>query len=313
MLTRKIIVPALLLFLPVIAFAAQAERGVTVRAAVVYLAPDVASDKLITAERGREVAILERTKGWLHVLATVSQKFGNDRDISGWIQDKGVITAATPNGDQIMYGEAVDSESEASRRGGRKGAAGDARRLYARMAEYFPQSPLAGEALYRAADIQWQMDKDDIEGRKRRPTSDSNARPKIEEEPMKQVIKRFPRTKWADLAAFHLLDNKLCLEWQAQSKCPEKEAEVFEDYAKEHPNSPAAAEAWYNAASRHAALIEIYKVEGQQKKSPQAAQHAVAAAQQALAKNSSPDWNARAQRLIYMVQNNIPVFGNAAD
>ena len=313
MLTRKIIVPALLLFLPAFAFAAQAERGVTVRAAVVYLAPDVASDKLITAERGREVAILERTKGWLHVLATVSQKFGNDRDISGWIQDKGVITAATPNGDQILYGEAVDSESEASRRGGRKGAAGDARRLYARVAEYFPQSPLAGEALYRAADIQWQMDKDDIEGRKRRPTSDPNSRPKIEEEAMKQVMKKFPRTKWADLAAFHLLDNKLCLEWQAQSKCPEKEAEVFEDYAREHPNSPAAAEAWYNAASRYGALIEIYKVEGQQKKSPQAAQRAVAAAQQAMARNSSPDWNARAQRLIYMVQNNIPVFGNAAD
>ena len=41
---------------------------------------------------------------------------------------------------------------------------------------------------------------------------------------MKQVIKKFPGTKWADLAAYHLIDNKLCGEWEAQAKCPEMEA-----------------------------------------------------------------------------------------
>ena len=65
-------------------------------------------------------------------------------------QDKGVITTTTPDGDKIIYGEAFDSEQEASHRGGRKGADLDAMRLYARLAEYFPQSPLAAEAAYRA-------------------------------------------------------------------------------------------------------------------------------------------------------------------
>ena len=81
-----------------------------------------------------------------------------ERNVTGWIVDKGVITAATPDGDKIIFGEAVDSEAEASRRGGRKGAAQDAMRLYARLAEYFPTSPLAAEAAYRSADIRWQIE-----------------------------------------------------------------------------------------------------------------------------------------------------------
>ena len=44
-------------------------------------------------------------------------------------------------------------------------------------------------------------------------------------------------------AAYHLLDNKLCGDWQGESKCPEREAEVYEKYADEHPQSPVAAEA----------------------------------------------------------------------
>jgi len=31
---------------------------------------------------------------------------------------------------------------------------------------------------------------------------------------MKLVIKKFSGSKWADLAAFHLIDNKLCGDWQ---------------------------------------------------------------------------------------------------
>lgn len=289
-----------------------ADHAVVVRSANVYLSPDASSQRLVQVERGREVVILERSNQWAHVLATISQQFGEDRDISGWVVDKGLITANTPKGDQIMYGEAAESENEASQRGGRKGAAADARRLYFRTSEYFPKSPLAGEALYRAADIQWQVDREDALTRKRRP-SDLTDRPQIDDQWMKMVKKKFPQSKWADLADFHLIENKLCYEWQAQSKCPEKEAGIYEKYAKDHPGSPAASEALYNAATRYAALIEMYKTEGEGKKSPEAAQKAIAAAQAALAKNASADWNARAERLIYMVQNHIPVFGNAVE
>ena len=37
--------------------------------------------------------------------------------------------------------------------------------MYARTQEYFPNSPLAGEALYRAADIRWQLDVEDYRSR----------------------------------------------------------------------------------------------------------------------------------------------------
>ena len=102
----------------------------------------------------------------------------------------------------------------------------------------------------------------------------------MDEESMKRVMKKFPDTKWAQLAAFHLIDNKLCGDWQGSSKCPDKEADIYEKYVKEHPESPAAPEALYNAASRRAALIEIYRTEEQPKKSEQAKGQAIALAQQ---------------------------------
>ncbi|HVP63766.1 MAG TPA: hypothetical protein VMT82_02650 [candidate division Zixibacteria bacterium] len=299
--------------------AATAERAVFVRAAVIYISPDSTSAKLATADRGREAAILEKSNEWAHIIATLPPALNapaqpleeqQPRSVTGWVLSKGLITASTPKGDEIMFGEAVDSESEASRRGGRRGAAGDARRLYARTAEYFPNSPLAAEAAYRAADIQWQLDKSDLETRPSARARDPRDRMTINDELMRQVEKKYRGTKWSDLAAFHLVENKLCGDWAAQSKCPEKEAEVYEKYVQDHPNSPAAPEALYDAAYRYAALIEIYKVEGNANKAPGAAQRAIATAQRISGKNPNPDWNARAQRLIYMVQNNIPVYGS---
>jgi len=293
--------------------ALAADHGVLVRPAIVYISPDPTSAKLVTGERGREVAVLDKTTGWLHVILALPVPDQEPRAITGWVVDKGVVTKATPNGDQVIYGEAVESEDQASSGGGRKGAAADARRLYYRVFDYFPQSPLAGEALYRAADIQWQLDKADVDSRKSHRSLDASERPQIEEENMKLVEKKFPHTKWADLAVYHRLENKLCGDWQALSKCPEKETEYFIKYADEHPDSPKAADALYNAAYRFAALIELYKTEGNAKKSPEAAQRAVTVAQRAIAKNPSTDLMARAQRLIYMVQNDIPVYGNTLE
>jgi hypothetical protein len=307
----RIFVVLILAALPLVA---ATERGVVIREAVLYVSPDTTSQKLANIDRGREMAVLERTHGFVHVFATVEQTFGSDRDISGWIQDRGLITSATPKGDQIVYGEAVDSENEASRAHGRKNAALDAMRLYHRVWDYFPNSPLAAEALYRSADIRWQLDKADSNRRPSAHKMDPHDRLPIGEEQMKEVMKKFPRTKWADLAAFHLIDNKLCGDWAAQSKCPEKEADIYENYVKDHPQSPAVAEALYDAATRYAALIEIYKTEGEANKSGSASQRAIATAQRiATAPNVTPDWAARAERLIYMVQNNIPTFGNAVE
>ena len=153
-----------------------AERGTLVREAVIYVSPDTASSKLGQAERGRELILLDKSHNWLHVEAllglaqTPDPAFVLDdedqgKTISGWVLDSGVVWASTPNGDRILFGAAVDSEDEASRRHGRRGAAQDALRLYHRVYDMFPSAPLAGEALYRAADIQWQIDKSDMQSR----------------------------------------------------------------------------------------------------------------------------------------------------
>jgi len=132
-----------------------------IREAVIYVSPDTKSAKLGQIERGQELVVVESSREWLRVTA----ELGEEKTVSGWILGKGVIRASTPNGDRILYGEAVDSEEQASRRGGRRGAGNDAARLYYRTAEYFPSSPLAAEALYRAADDKWQIEKDDVMSR----------------------------------------------------------------------------------------------------------------------------------------------------
>src|SRR5689334_2178829 len=258
--SRALIFPLLMLLcLP----AAAVERGIMIREGVIYVGPSTTSAKLSNIGRGREVAVLEHATGWLNVVGTVaiSPDPDNeaDRNVTGWVVDKGVITTTTPDGDKIIYGEAFDCEQEASHRGGRKGADLDAMRLYARLAEYFPQSPLAAEAAYRAADIRWQIEAADAASRPSAKMQDPQLHHQIDEEYMRKVVKKYPGTKWADLAAYHLLDNKLCGDWEAEAKCPETEGAMYLKYADEHPQSPKAPEALYKSAWRYSALISIYK------------------------------------------------------
>jgi len=288
------------------AAAVDFQRGAVVRVAQIYLSPDTSSAKLAEMDRGREIIVLETSREWVHVEANLTEQ----RTVTGWVLDKGVVRASTPNGDKILFGEAVDSEDQASRRRGRNGAAQDAMRLYYCVADYFPTSPLAGEAMYRSADIRWQLEKADVSSRPSARERDSYLREGMDEKYMKEVIKKFPSSKWADLAAFHLIDNKLCGDWQGSSKCPVKESEIYEKYATEHPQSPAAAEALYDAAWRWAALIEIYKTEEEPKKSEEARAKAVALAQRAASQNASEDWAARAQRLLYLMEQGVPTYGN---
>ncbi len=264
--------------------------------------------KLADIDRGREVIYLETSNSWVHVEANLTE----ERTVTGWLESKGLVQSTTPDGDKILFGEAVDSEDQASQRNGRRYAAQDAMRLYAEVAELFPQSPLAGEAMYRSADIRWQIEKTDQMSLPSAKEQEAYLRKGMDEDYFKKVIKKFPNTKWAYLAAFHFIDNKLCGDWQGQSKCPAKEAEIYEKYAAEYPQSPAAAEALFQAAYRWAALIEIYKTEEQAKKSDEAKNRAIAVAQKAIGQTPQGDWSARARRLLYMVQQGIPVYGNGA-
>ena len=305
MLRFRVAIVLLLLSLPALS-AAEVVRGATIRVARLYLSPDTSSTKLADVDRGREVIYLETRGDWVHAEANLTE----ERTVTGWLQSKGLIQSTTPDGDKILFGEAVDSEDQASQRNGRRYAAQDAMRLYAEVAEIFPQSPLAGEAMYRSADIRWQIEKTDVMSLPSAKEQDAYLRRGMNEDYFKKVMKKFPNTKWAYLAAFHLIDNKLCGDWQGQSRCPAKEAEIYDKYATEYPQSPAVAEALFQTAYRWASLIEIYRAEEQNKKSDEAKARALATAEKAISQGTQNDWSARAKRLLYMVQQGIPVYGN---
>ena len=88
---------------------------------------------------------------------------------------------------------------------------------------------------------------------------------------------------------------------------------MYEKYANEHPQSPAVVEALYDAAWRRSALIEIYRTEDQSKKSEEAKNRAIALAQKAMTQGPQSDWGARAQLLLYLIEQKIPTYGNGAN
>ncbi len=223
------------------------------------------------------------------------------REATGWLPAKAVVTASTANGDEIIFGQAVDSERQAEERGGRKGAADDAWRLYSRVAELFPGSPLAAEATWRAADIRWQLAKTDFV-RSGKP---------MEEKYLRDVIAKYPQSKQAELAAYDLLESQMCQEWRGQAECPTKESALYEQYAHEHPQSPKAAEALYNAAWRQASLADIYRINNDRDKSDAARKKGIALAQQIQSQQQDQDWKTRATDLIYKLEKKIPIYGVA--
>ena len=296
-------------------------RGTLVHDETIRVAPANDAAKLGQAERGHELVILDSSRDWTHVEAILvepkkdadTEEEAEGKIITGWVPSRALVEMSNPNGDKIIFGEAADSEDQASRRLGRRNAAQDAMRLYYRIYDLFPNSPLAAEGLYRSADIRWQIERTDVMTRPSARQREAYMRAQIDEQWMKLVIKKFPGTKWADLAAFHLLENKLCGDWEGASKCPDKEAEMYEKYAGEHSQSPSAPEALYDAASRRAALIEIYKTEPNLKKSEESKARALALAQKIVNDYGASGWALRAQRLVFYIQQGVPTYGNTAD
>lgn len=319
---REIAIVVLVTIFSAAAAFPQAQRGTLVHEETIRVSPSAETAKLATAGRGHELIIIDSSRDWTHVEAILREpsKDADEDDpesegktITGWVLSKALVRQNAPNGDKIIFGEAVNSEDEASRRRGRRDAAQDAMRLYYRVYDLFPTSPLAAEGLYRSADIRWQMDRSDVMTRPSAREREAYLRGQIDEELMKLVMKKFPGTKWADLAAFHLIENKLCGDWQGASKCPEKEAELYEKFAREHEPSSVAPEALYQAAWRQSALIEIYKTEANQKKSDAAKSRALDLAQRIVGQYAQSEWALRAQDLIYYIQQGVPTYGNAND
>ncbi|HVC46922.1 MAG TPA: hypothetical protein VND90_06715 [Terracidiphilus sp.] len=297
-------------------------RATALQVTWLYVTPSLSAQKLTRVQIGREMVVAERSGPWMRVYANTDIEedrapdqpiFGDDNSapppISGWIQAKGIVEASTPNGDQILMGAAANQEALAVDPRGPQNAAQSAHLLYRRLAEMFPNSPLAGQAAWRAADIQWQIQKADLGTLPSAHSSDPALREEMDESRLKDVIKYYPHTRWADLAAFDLISNKLCGDWQGSPKCPAKEAKIYEKYADEYPDGPRTARALYEAAYRESVLADMFHATGDDRKSNDAHQDAQRLAAALKAKFSDSDYAWRAAALVYKLDQGIPDYG----
>jgi hypothetical protein len=297
-------------------------KATLVRTANLYIHPDDSADRVSIVTPGREMVIAERSGKWLRVFANIDAPESRKADepvmeqgqevipISGWMIDKGVVDTNTPHGDAILFGEAVSAEDAASEPHPPPGVALEARLLYRRIVEMFPQSPLAQEATWRAADIRWQMQKADASTLPSAHEKENYLREQMDEDEMRKIEKNYPHTKWADFAAYDRIENKLCGDWQGSEKCPEKEAEMYLKYVSDHPDSPRAAEALYKAAWRMAAAGDMWTADGDGHRAQEARTHASEIASQLQAKYPQSEYAVRAATLVYKVQQNIPIYGS---
>ena len=296
-------------------------RATALRVSWLYVSADLDSQKVGRVQIGREMVVAEKSGPWLRVYANtdIEEEHSSDAPIfdtaetpppiSGWMQAKGVVIENTPNGDEILMGAGADQEALASDPRGPVNAARTAHLLYRRLVEMFPNSPLDAEAAWRAADILWQIQKADAASRPSAKEQAPYLREQIDEDPLKHVIRDYPHTRQADLAAYELIDNKLCGDWQGQEKCPEKESELYEKYAAEHPDGPRTAQALYLTVYRQAVLTNMYADDKNDKKSDAAHNHARELVAKLKDKFPQSDYTARAAMLVFKLDQGIPVYG----
>ncbi len=302
----------------------DAQRATVLKVADVYVAPDAGSQKVSVVTSGHEVVITEHSGPWVKVFANTDvqeekaedePEFSTDAAVlprAGWIRDKGVVGPATPNGDKLIFGEAASREVAAGEPHAPKAAAGEAHLLYRRIAEYFPASPLAGESAWRSADIRWQEEKFDARTLPSAKDIDPNLRPQMYTKALQKVVKT-GSGKYPALAAFDLLDAKLCGDWQGLPKCPEMESSQYTKYAEQFPDGPKTAEALWNATYRQGVLVTMYTTEENKKKADVAAQRAHALRDQLVTRFPASDYTMRAVSLVYRVEQGIAIYGSDRD
>lgn len=300
----------------------RSARATVLHDTLVYEAADDSSQRVTEVLPGHEVVVVERNGPWVKVFANTDKpdriddaeipEFGPDAATpqSGWIKDKGLVSSATPDGDAILFGSAADLEDTASRPHAPTYAAMSAHLLYARVVDYFPQSRLDPEAAYRSADIRWQLTKLDNASLPSAHEQEAYLRPQIYEGDMKRVLKLYPQTDYAALAAWDLLDNKLCGDWQGLPKCPDMESHLYLKYAQNWPASSKAAEATYDAVYRYGVLVSMYLVDNNQGRSKSAAKEAEMIAADMRTRFPDSDFTRRAQSIVFRVQQGVAIFGS---
>lgn len=302
----------------------RSARATVLHDAVVYVGPDDTSQKVAIVTPGHELVVIDHSGPWVKVFANTDAPdqaeekpdFAEDENVtpaSGWVKDKGLVSPKTANGDSILFGTAANLEDLAMQPHAPKNAAGSAHLLYRRVFEYYPNSPISGEAAWRSADIRWQLEKLDNASLPSSKEQEAYLRPQLYDGEMKRIIKAFPGSKYAALAAYDLLDNKMCGDWQGLPKCPEMEAGLYIKYAGQFPESPRAAEAMYNALYRYGVLVSMYGAEDDRKRAEAAASRTQSLALDMHSRFSDSDFTRRAESIAFRVQQGISIYGNDRD
>lgn len=223
-------------------------KAVAVHRETLHIGPDTTSATVGTVQPGQEVAILKLAHGYAQVFA----------GRTGWMPNRGIVLLTDPQAPEVIYGAAADLQEQAEQYSGQETAAKNAARLYYQVYEEFPQSYRAGEALYRAAQIQWQLDMAEL------PATGNNADYQLPSTRLlRQVVSKFPKTQWAARAAYlRVREQMSCSDWEGQPKCLGKEIGRLRKYWKKYPDGPLAAEAAYGILYREAAGVNIYSHPG---------------------------------------------------
>ena len=286
-----------------------------------YVQPSTTSQKMSQIQIGREMAVMEKSGSWLNVEANIdTEHIGSDMDrpvigsetappLSGWMEAKGIVATNTPDGDQILMGAAANEEALASHPSGPANAANAALLLYTRLYQMFPNSPLAPQARWRAADIQWQIQKADVSTLPSSKAQQPYLHEQLDGTALRKVIKMYPGTRWAALAAFDLIDNQLCGQWEGSVKCPERESGIYEKYAERYPNGPRTARALFEAAYREAVLTNMYTIKGDKSKADKAREQCRALAKALEKQFPHDDYTWRAGMRVFKLDQGIPVIG----
>ncbi len=301
----------------------RSARATILHTANVYPTADDNAKPFSEVTPGHEVVIVDHSAPWMRVFANTDAPDKRDDEpefaedgptpISGWVRDKGIVTPATPGGDAILYGAAANYEAEAAEPHAPKGDAQAAHLLYRRVFEYFPNSPLAPQAAFRSADIRWQLDKVDLSTLPSAKEQDAYLRPQLYEGDLKKVIKDYPNTKYSALAAYDLLDNKLCGDWQGLPRCPEMETSLYMKYAQQYPGGPKSAEALYNAVYRQGVAVTMYQVQEDRKRAEAASHNVAAIAKQMQTDYPDSDYTSRASSISFRVSQGISIYGTDRD
>ncbi len=299
--------------------------GTLVGEAYLYVSANRNSAQIADIMPGRELVITERNGNWVRVFANTDRPDTDGADVSvfgsrvraqpvsGWMIDKGIVTAKTPNGDMILFGAADAAEQQASLPDPPPHMAQEARLLYQRVYTMFPRSPWTPEAMYRAADILWQLQKADVDSLPSAHQRQSYLREHMNEDEMRKVQKYFPNSKWADLAAFDMIENKLCGDWNGSEKCPEQESGYYLRYVHDYPKSPRAAEALYDACWREAAAGDMWIEDGNRSRAKEDHDRAIQIAEGMQKQFPNSSYTTRAAEIAWKIRQGIIVYTSNQD